>query len=253
MPQDSDTPGLLDSLRTVTGFLTSLPVRHDDHPALARCAALFPVVGAGVGLGGALGFCVAEWLGLGPWLSSMTAVGVMLVLTGALHEDGLADCADGLGARGDRAGRLDIMRDSRIGTFGTIALFMVIGARLAALAELHNSLEVMAALVVAGAVSRSSMVVAMRMMPAARTDGLAVAAGEPGFDQTVIALVIAVSLALVLLFPWAWTAALAAAGLAAVFVAWLAQRALGGKTGDVLGAIQQLTDIGVLLGVVSMT
>ena len=253
MPEDHGKPGLLDSLLTATGFLTCLPVRHDGRHTLARCVAMFPVVGGGIGLAGALGFIVAQWLGLGPWLSSIAAILVMLVLTRALHEDGLADFADGLCARGDRASKLDIMRDSRIGAFGTIALIMTIGARIAALAELHDGIQVLAALVVAGAFSRSSMAVAMRMMPVARADGLAAEAGEPEFDHTLISLVIATALAVVLLFPWAWIAALAAGSLAAYLVAWIARSTLGGKTGDVLGAIQQAAEVGVLAGVVSVT
>ncbi len=252
MSQIPDRTGLAGSLLTATGFLTSLPVRHDGGPALGQSVAMFPVVGAGVGLAGAAGFLAARWLGLGDPLAALAAVLVMLALTRALHEDGLADFADGLAVHGDRARRLAAMRDSRIGAAGALALIAMTGIRVAALAELAESAAVLAALVAAGAFSRSLMAVAMRMMPAAREDGLAAGAGTPGARAAMVSLAVGSALAVVLLLPWTWLAALAAGCLGALAVAGLAKRLIGGKTGDVLGAIQQAAEAGVLAGAVSM-
>ncbi|MCE2518459.1 MAG: adenosylcobinamide-GDP ribazoletransferase [Alphaproteobacteria bacterium] len=253
MPDHQERPGLAASLAAATQFLTLIPIGNGhDHP-LARCVVMFPVVGAAIGLVGGVFYIVAGWLGLGPVLAAIVCVVAMLVLTRGLHEDGLADLADGLGAHADRAGRLAVMRDSRIGAFGAMALVIVIGARVATVADLPNDMAVLAALVVAAALSRASMVVAMAVMPAAREDGMAEAAGEPAFDQVLIALGIGTVLALALLFPWAWIAALAGGGIAACLVGWLAMTVLGGKTGDVLGAMQQVSEIGVLAGAVAVT
>ncbi len=253
MPDHEERPGLVASLAAATQFLTLIPAGDGHDYPLARSVMMFPVVGAAIGLAGALFYIVAAWLGLGPALAAIVCVVAMLVLTRGLHEDGLADLADGLGANADREGRLAVMRDSRIGAFGAVALIIVIGARVAAVADLQHAMDVLAALVVAAALSRTFMVVAMRTMPDAREDGMAAAAGEPEFDQVMIALSVGAVLALVLLFPWAWIAALAGGGIAAVIVGWLAMTVLGGKTGDVLGAIQQVTEIGVLAGVVAVT
>ena len=180
MPDHQERPGLAASLAAATQFLTLIPAGDGhDHP-LARSVMMFPVVGAAIGLAGALFYIVAAWLGLGPALAAIACVVAMLVLTRGLHEDGLADLADGLGAHTDREGRLAIMRDSRIGVFGAMALIIVIGARVAAVAELQHAMDVLAALVVAAALSRAFMVVAMRTMPDAREDGMAAAAGRTG-------------------------------------------------------------------------
>ena len=253
MPDDREKLGLAASLAAATQFLTLIPTGGGHELPLARSAMMFPVIGAAVGLVGALFCFVAAWLGLGPILAAIIGVVAMLVLTKGLHEDGLADLADGLGAHADREGRLAIMRDSRIGAFGAIALIIVIGARVAAIADLQNAMVVIAALVVAAALSRAIMVVAMRVMPAARQEGLASTAGEPAFDEVMIALGVGIILALVFLFPWTWMAALAGGGIAAGIVAWLAMVFLGGKTGDVLGAIQQVSEVGVLAAIVAVT
>ena len=253
MPDHQEKPGLAASLAAATQFLTLIPAGDGHDRTLARCVAMFPVVGAAIGLVGALFYIVAGWLGLGPVLAAIVCVVAMLVLTGGLHEDGLADLADGLGAHEDRERRLAVMRDSRIGAFGVMALIIVIGARVAAVADLQSDMDVLAALVVAAALSRAFMVVAMRVMPNAREDGMAAGAGEPEFDQVLIALIVGAVLALVLLFPWAWIAALAAGGIAACMVGWLAMTVLGGKTGDVLGSIQQVSEIGILAGAVAVT
>ena len=144
--------------------------------------------------------------------------------------------------------RSEVMRDSRIGAFGAIALILTLGARIGVLAELAHPLVVIGALVAAGAWSRACVVAAMRMMPAARDSGLGATAGTPGVNVMAAALCIGGGVTLVALLPWGWLPALAFGGGAAFAMAWMAKRAFGGKTGDVLGAIQQAAEIGVLAG-----
>src|SRR3954453_17252218 len=105
-------------------FLTIVPVRpRGDAGALGAAAAWFPVVGALVGLA-AGGAWVAAEPALGAGVAGVVALVVMVGLTGALHQDGLADCADGLGVRGDRTWRLAVMRDSSTGAFGVTAVVL---------------------------------------------------------------------------------------------------------------------------------
>jgi adenosylcobinamide-GDP ribazoletransferase len=246
-------PDWIDCLRTATAFLTRLPVstRHDHD--LARATNAFPLVGAMVGLVAGLAYLLAWWLSLGPWLAAIAAVLAAIALTGALHEDGLADVADGLGARGEREGRLAAMRDSRIGAFGVIALVLALGARIGGLAELHGPATVILTLVAAGAVSRAAVVVAMRYMPPARADGLGAGAGTPDMEEMLVAIAVAAVLAVAMLLPWGWLPAILFGGGFAWVIAWRARVAFGGQTGDVLGAIQQAAEIGVICAAAAVT
>jgi adenosylcobinamide-GDP ribazoletransferase len=244
----------IDRFRLAFRFLTRLPVggRGLDAP-LALAAPAFPLAGMAVGLIAGAVYVVAHGLALGPWLAAALAVGAAIIVTGALHEDGLADVADGFGGAADRDAKLAIMRDSRIGSYGVIALVLVLVARIGALADIGAPYHVLAALIAAGAVSRAVLVVAMRMMPRARTDGLGAGAGTPGFEGTIVALAIAGIATLVLLLPWAWLLALVLGTGAAVLVGMVAQRQIGGQTGDVLGAMQQAAEVAVLAAVVMAT
>src|SRR5690606_36544225 len=175
--------------------------------------------------------------------------GAMLV-TGALHEDGLADVADGFAGGRTREDRLRIMRDSRIGAYGTLALIVSVGLRWAAIvALLRNGMGTAAvALIVAGTVSRLTPVLLMRFLDPAREDGLGASAGRPQDMSIRIAIVLSL---LVLLLLATFTAALTVAAvtlLACWLVAALARNRIGGQTGDVLGAGQQVTEALVLLG-----
>ena len=190
------------------------------------------------------------WLGLPPWPAAVVALATTIWLSGALHEDGLADVADGFGGGRTREAKLAIMRDSRIGSYGALALVLAVLARAGAIAALAEPAAVAAALVAAGAVSRGALPAVMAALPQARADGLAAKAGRPHPLRAAAALLIAALIALVLLGGTA-PAALAAGALAALAVALLARRQIGGHTGDVLGAVQQLTEIGVLFGVLA--
>jgi len=211
---------------------------------------MLPAVGALLGLAGGVAYALAWHLGLTSFLAALAAIAVVALLTGAMHEDGLADVADGFGGGRTRGDTLRIMRDSRIGTFGALALLLAVLARTGALANLAEPRLVLPALVVAAAVSRATLPAVLLALPSARPDGLAAAAGQPHWARVVAGLALACLLAFALLGPAAALAGLLAAGGLALLLAALAWRRIGGITGDVLGAAQQLAELGFLLALV---
>jgi adenosylcobinamide-GDP ribazoletransferase len=237
-------------LHLAATFLTRLPLpalAAVEPGGLARAMTAFPAVGAGIGLAAGLVFLAGDAVLPSP-VAALLAVLASILLTGALHEDGLADSADGLGARGGRDRRLEVMRDSRSGSFGVTALVFSVVLRAAALAEAPSGLAGLGALLAAAALSRACIPAVMQVLPPARSDGLGAGAGCP--DITVAA--VAAASGLVFAFAGlggAAPVAVAAAGLAASGVAALARRALGGYTGDVLGAVQQAAEIAILAAV----
>ncbi len=237
-------------LKVVLALLTRLPMgpRGDaEAPDIARAGRVMPLAGALIGLVGAAAFWLSAGLGLPPLVSGLVAVAATILFTGALHEDGLADTADGLGATGERARRLEIMRDSRTGTYGALALILSVGLRAAALAAIAAPGAVAAALISAHALARALPPAVMAWAPLARSDGLAAGAGRPEPTQAWFALGLGALIALLLLDFGTAVAAMAAAGLAAVALVLLARARIGGYTGDVLGAIEQVGEVAVLL------
>jgi adenosylcobinamide-GDP ribazoletransferase len=250
----------IDDCKVALRFLTRLPARGPERwpdGALAASAPAFPLIGALVGALGALVFALASSLGLGPMLAAVLAVAAQALLTGGLHEDGLADLADGLGGGRTRVDKLRIMRDPRLGSFGALALILALLARIAALAALAGPALAGpalagAALVAAGAVSRAGLPAIMASLPPARDDGLAAGAGRPHPLRAAAAIGIGALLAFALLPPGAAAGGLIGAAGALLLVAHLARRQLGGSTGDVVGAAQQLAEIGFLLGTLAL-
>lgn len=239
----------LDDLKMATGFLTRLPVPHPDGagPAnFARAYRLFPVVGGLIGL--ALGvLCLAlRRVGVPDLASAALVLGAGALLTGALHEDGLADLVDGFGGGRDIEGKLAIMRDSRIGTYGAIALLVGFATKFSALAALPDG-HVVQGLIVAHALARGVLPLLALNLPYARQDGLARSSGQP--DPTTTAIAGALSLLIALLsLPWStalW--ATVAAAVSGFVVARLALRQIGGQTGDVLGAAEQVAETAILV------
>lgn len=231
-------------------LLTALPVSVDHAAAGARGAAAawaYPLIGALVGLIGGLVYAALAGLGVAGAPAGFAAVAAMAVVTGMLHEDGLADMADGLGLAHGKARALEIMRDSRVGSFGVAALILALGARATAIGA-FSAVEAILALAAAGALSRTALVWVWRLLPAAREEGLAAEAGRPEQATALAALAIGVALALpaVGLSGGALLGALAATVLVASLVARLALRRIGGQTGDVLGGVQQLTEAAAL-------
>jgi adenosylcobinamide-GDP ribazoletransferase len=240
--------------KVALAFLTRLPIRSArpwQGADLAASVAMFPLVGLMVGLLGALTYACATALGLPPLPAAVLALAALVWSTGAMHEDGLADLADGFGGT-SRARKLEIMRDPRVGSFGVIAIVLALLARVALLAPLAEPAPVAAALIAAAALSRALMPIAMLVMPQARSDGLATRAGRPHPARVAAAPAIAILIVQSLLPPPDAAIAMAAATLAGAMVAMAATRTLGGITGDVLGAIQQVTEIAFLSAVVAM-
>ena len=241
--------------RIAAAFLTRLPIKLPEETgldALARAARAFSLVGIAIGLAGGAVYAIAMAIGIPPVLAALVAVVSLTMLTGALHEDGLADLADGFGGGTDRDRKIEIMRDSRIGTYGVLALIMSVVLRGGALAALGTPTAAMAALVAGHAVSRALVVVVMNREALARDDGLAATVGRPTAAAASWAIGIGAGIALVTL-GIAAPVTLAAGAIAAWSVAWLARRQIGGYTGDVLGATQQVSEITMLLAVVAQT
>ena len=247
---------------TALTFLTRLPLvdRYADPApeALARSAVLWPLIGAliGVVLAGVL-LALTPWLGgaIAAWLAILAG----LLLTGAFHEDGLADSFDGLWGGFNPKRRMEIMKDSRIGTYGALALIILIGLKVALLTELANAEPTMvcAVFMAAHALARASVLPLTRWLPYVRAGADNKPVAE-AISASIAALGIALSVLILLaLLSWAGFSALESILLSAVLWAlllllWLScavvlRRKLGGVTGDTLGAVNQLTEVAVLL------
>jgi adenosylcobinamide-GDP ribazoletransferase len=231
-------------------FLTRLSLTHREPIATGELSAALwtaPLVGVVVGFVGAGIYWLANALHLPPLPAAVLAVAATALVTGALHEDGLADVADGFGGGATRERKLDIMRDSRIGTYGVCALIVSFMLRVAALTNLGDPALVAAALVTAHAAGRAPLPAFMRLVLPARADGLSADAGRPPVSSAVVALLLGL-VALLMVFGFA-TCAVAIVLLAIGFgvLSWLSKRQIGGQTGDVLGALEQVSESVVLL------
>jgi adenosylcobinamide-GDP ribazoletransferase len=249
--------GIFGQFLLATAVLTRLPVAPRGANTVEGGAAAegsvavaswaFPAVGAGVGMIAALVMFLASAFGLGQAPAALLALVAAGLVTGALHEDGLADTADGFGGGRTAEEKLAIMRDSRQGTYGIIALILSIGLRAVALAAIPGPIEGGLALIAAHAASRAFLAPAMWWLTPAREDGLGATAGTPGRITALIALAIGGFIALGMLGPVRGAVALVVSGMAVAATATLARRQIGGYTGDVLGAFQQIGEIVMLL------
>ena len=237
-------------------FLTRLPVpfvRTIDAPPLRESMAMFPVVGAVIGAITALALIAANLAALPDLFCGVFALAVAAALTGAFHEDGLADVADGFGGGHSLEQRLEIMKDSRIGTYGTLTLCLTLLARASLLTALLDlpPLHIVALMAGAAAFSRSLMVDLLWATRPARSTGLSALAGQPSRNTTLAALAIggsgSAAAGVTLLSPEAGVLALVAAGLTLALLRALAMRKIGGQTGDVCGAGQVLSETAMLV------
>jgi adenosylcobinamide-GDP ribazoletransferase len=261
---EADWPGrfLMQDLAACLRFYSRLPIPHlgpgDPHaaPDFATIPRMLPVAGLILALPPAAALLVAWALGLGPFLAAALALAVSIAVTGALHEDGLADVADGFGGA-TRERRLEIMRDSRIGAYGATALVLTLALRIGALATLLDRAGAAAAVALlrAAALSRVAALLPMVLLGPARPDGLSRAVGRPSRGTLGIAGAFGLALA-VLALPFGLPvhgvlAMLLLSGLAALAVTRLAAARIGGQTGDVVGACQQAAEIAGLLGLIA--
>ncbi|WP_430910381.1 adenosylcobinamide-GDP ribazoletransferase [Methylobacterium sp. sgz302541] len=263
LSEEADWPGrdLVRDLAACLRFYSRLPVPRflgepDPYavPDFRTVPRMLPVAGLLLALPSALTLLAAR--GLGPFLAASLAILVGILVTGALHEDGLADCADGLGGS-SRQRALEIMRDSRIGSYGGLALAFSLLLRIGALATLLDRIGGAAAvaLLLAAVLSRTFALAPMVLLRPARPDGAGASVGRPEKATVGVAAGLALALALLalLVLPVRGVSAMLVPALAgALAVTWLAKRRFGGQTGDVVGASQQAAEIAALLGLLAV-
>lgn len=236
-------------------FLTRIPTPQltaFEETWITRATRYFPLVGQIVGGVCALVLIAASQI----WsagIAAALALAVGIALTGAFHEDGLADTADGLGGGQTPARRLEIMKDSRIGTYGAVTLVLILSLKMLALADLPATVAAVA-LVAAHGTGRAAAVVAMRLTPYAVEGEAGKWKPTPQGVRTA-EMACAVGLALwplALLQPGAAVAGVAGGTMLALTLALIARRLIGGHTGDVLGAIEQAFEMGFMLGIAAV-
>jgi adenosylcobinamide-GDP ribazoletransferase len=236
----------------------ALPFEAEPHarPDFRTMAPVVPAAGLAIGLGPAVVLALALALGLGPWLAAALSVAAMTLLTGAFHEDGLADTADGFGGGATPERRLAIMKDSLIGSFGGSALALAFALRIAALATLAERVPPGAAalgVLIVAALSRTAGLMPLTLLPPARREGASHAVGQPDRGGLAAAGLIAAAIALALgllggLPPVGIGLMLAASYAAGRALTRLSDRLIGGQTGDIAGAAQQAAEILALVG-----
>ena len=241
-------------------FLTRMPVAASLAPGaveVGRSAAWFPLVGAAIGavegfIGWALWYLVAKsgasWPNSGKAaVIAVLIVGAGVLLTGALHLDGLADMADGFGGGWTREDVLRIMRDHAIGSYGAVALILVLALKIASVSVLITRGAAITYLIVASALSRGTMVAVGFFLPYARSPqgGL----GGSFENLRVIEMTSSSALAVALSFVAGWRMAVISvvlAGLVSLGSAWYCMRRIGGITGDTLGATSEICETVIL-------
>ena len=224
------------------GLLTRIPVPFTTPRPAGVWA--WPFVGGVVGgIALSLGAAV-QVTGVAVSIAAALVIAVQVALTGGLHEDGLADCADGFWGAHTRDRRLEIMKDSRIGSYGGIALVLALLMRWSAIATLLGAGACGLALAPA-ILSRAAMGLVMAGLPNARAGGLAATHGKPSMTAAGVGASLAVALA-VALVGWATLGLVVAVAVTALALSQVARAKIGGQTGDVLGAVQVLTEIAAL-------
>ncbi len=244
----------LQDLPAALGLLSRFPIRINTELATQRgayAAWAWPIAGLVLGAVTGAGAMVFLWLGLPIPLAALLTLTLQVLLTGALHEDGLADCADGLWGGYTRERRLEIMKDSRIGAYGVIAIALSLAARLFAIIIVLGAAFPLLSIMAVAVISRLPMAILIGTLPNARGSGLAQSVGQPPL-MTVWA---SVTLALMisgLLLGAALLPVLIWVSLTTLTVALVARQKIGGQTGDILGASQQLAEIASLFTLASL-
>lgn len=252
-----DIRDYIDDVARSVAFLSRIRVPqrffggHDGR--LSRTVRAFPMAGVLIVLPAAALLAILQALDTPPLFSAFVILAVQTLLTGALHEDGLSDTADGLGGGRDRESMLAIMKDSRVGSYGVVALILSFGLRASALAAILPVLSPIASalmLLAVAAASRAAMVWHWHALPAAKSDGVAAAAGEPETAAVQVALASGAAVAALLLLPGLPLLAVASTALAvcaAVFAFTdFVRDKIGGHTGDTIGASEQMAEIAAL-------
>ena len=237
-------------------LLTRLPVTWlappHDPATLARCIWAFPIVGLVIGALGSLTYAAAHSLGLPPSLAAAWTIGALTLLTGALHEDGLADTMDGFGGGATLERKLKIMRDSRIGSYGAIALVVSLAVRITALTALADPWTVTKGLTLAATLGRTGLLVPMLVLDPARADGLASALHSRTHVPAAVAFGLSAAICLLCLTPVQSAAIIALTTVICLGWAHLTRSQIGGYTGDVLGACETIIECAILTALVTM-
>lgn len=234
-------------------LLTRLPLPHLPRPVFDRQSSAvwaFPLVGLVIGALACAGGWIAFAIDLPVSANAVLVVAILILTTGAMHEDGLADTADGLWGGFDKERRLEIMKDSHIGTYGVLALILSQLLRYGAIAALISA-GALWSLLVACIWSRALMPVLMAALPNARQSGLSHGVGRPGALQVGVGLGLAIALCL-MLAGYSVLVVLLTACLSVTVLALIAKNKIGGQTGDILGASQQVAELTCLLALVSL-
>jgi adenosylcobinamide-GDP ribazoletransferase len=236
------------------GFFTRLPVPayRLEADGFARALWASPLAGLVPAMAAAIVLAIGEGVDLPALASATLALAASLLVTGALHEDGLSDVADGFGGGSTRERKLEIMKDSRIGTYGVAALLLSLLLRASLLAALvhHGFWIMLGVLIAAHCASRGLLPYTMHSLPNARENGVSAGVGHVPQESATLALLIG----LATLAPLGLGPAVLAALLLAVVVITvhtLALKQIGGQTGDVLGALQQFGEVAVLIAAIS--
>lgn len=233
-------------------LLTRLPIKLDDEEfdRSAQAAWAYPLVGLVTGVLACLAASLSLWLGLPLWCAAIFAVATPIIATGAMHEDGLADCADGFWGGWDSAMRLKIMKDSQIGTYGLLALLFSQAIRFGAVLEILQWDRWVLPLIALHMASRAVMPVIMTALPHARDTGLSRSVGKVSQQSAIKSALIGLG-ALIIAFGLAGLFYGAIAALSVFCLARLAMAKISGQTGDVCGAAQQVAEVALLLAFVA--
>lgn len=230
-------------------FLTRIPFRIDEAEAarpLASAARGFPIAGLVVGVCGAIVLMLANYLGLPQLASALLAVASTALVAGGLHEEGLANTVDGLLGAKNRDDVLRMMRESNLGAFGMLALVFIVGLKVAALEAIEPG-EAAASLIAAEVAGRTVLPVVLLLLPPARTEGLSLEAGRPRKEDITLTLLLGGALILLMLGITTGIVTIVLAAVTTAMAIKVARARLGGHTGDILGATEQVTATAVLL------
>ena len=237
-------------LPAAIGLLTRLPIPVPQERAMERGAAAawaYPLAGLVIGVILAASVSVLSWVGLPVGIVAALVLAIGAIVTGAMHEDGLADSADGLWGGWDRARRLEIMKDSSVGVYGVLALALSLLIRWMGISALIVLEIHWTGLIAIAVLSRGGMVVLMTAMTNARDCGLSQSVGRPSASTAWVA----VGISAVIAVLCGQISLIFAAAIAVLLCGMIAQRKIGGQTGDILGATQQITEILLLLVLLS--
>lgn len=231
-------------------LLTRIPVYWDkisnEPPNLRRATWAYPLVGLFIGGLISLIFLAAIYTGVSKEISILLALSAAILTTGAFHEDGLADVADGFGGGYGKEKKLEIMRDSRVGTYGSLALIIAFAFKFFSLHALGNW-DIVKVLIVAATVSRFMILVPSLVLSPARSNSLATEAGKPTLAVTLCAATLSVGTSIILMDMSVFLITVTLAFFIVFIFCRLAYKQVGGFSGDILGATQQLSEIAILV------